>query len=71
MSATQCICSPAPEPYSHLQQVSPKCLAHRMDIQLVAAGWERSGAAWYDLSGYYKGLWTLEQAYETLGSKRA
>lgn len=66
MSAADCICYPAPTPHDHLQVVNPKCLAHRLDIQLVAAGWKRSGAAWWDGNGYYKGLFTIEQAYETL-----
>lgn len=71
MSATTCICTPAPPPNDHLQVVNPKCLAHRMDIQLVAAGWKRSGGAWWDGNGYYKGLFTIEQAFETLSVRPA
>lgn len=61
MSASECICSPAPAPFDHAVQVNPKCLAHRQDIQLVAAGWTRNGAYW--THDYYRGMWTIEQAF--------
>lgn len=44
--ATVCICPMGLPPFDHLLESNPKCLAHRKDIQLVAAGWFRNGELW-------------------------
>jgi hypothetical protein len=64
---TECICTPAPPPYDHLLESHPKCIAHVTAVRLVAAGWKRDGGLW--THDYYKGLWTEEQAKETLDGK--
>ncbi len=75
MTATTCICSPAPEPYDHLLTSNPKCLAHNKAIQLVAAGWTRHGEYW-SLTwpdgpfGNEYHLLTETEAYDILVSKR-
>ena len=61
---TACICTPAPVPFDHLQEVSPKCIAHHPSVRLVAAGWKREGAIWTHPERV--GLWTMEQALEVL-----
>lgn len=63
----ECVCSPAPAPFDHLQQVDRKCIAHNWDVILVKAGWKREGAIW---THHWKiGLWTKEQAIQTLEEK--
>jgi hypothetical protein len=68
LPANLCICTPAPAPYDLYLQSHPKCLAHRQDIQLVAAGWERNGAVWTHPNT--RGLWTQEQAYDRMIEER-
>lgn len=60
----QCICTRAPAPYDHLQLANPQCIAHNLDVQLVAKGWERNGALW--THPRWGGLFTKEQALDTL-----
>lgn len=46
MNAATCICPMGLPPFDHLLESNPLCLAHRVDIQLVAAGWLRTGDRW-------------------------
>jgi hypothetical protein len=67
VNAMTCICAQAPPPNDHLKVVNPKCLAHRMDIQLVRAGWRRSGSMWWlPGSKVNPGLLSEQEAFETL-----
>lgn len=61
---TECICKPAPAPFDHLTQPDRKCIAHLVPVQLIATGWTRNGAYW--THDHYRGMWTQEQAAETL-----
>lgn len=76
MNATTCICTRPAPPFDHLLELNPKCLAHRKDIQLVAAGWTRVGAELWrkplpkNLGGPDGGqtyiVLTQEEAYDSL-----
>lgn len=64
---TECVCTPAPAPFDHLQRVAKACVAHHPAVRLVAAGWKRDGALWTHPEKV--GLWTMDQALDCLEGK--
>ena len=64
----ECICPTAPAPFDHLQEVSRGCIAHLLDVQLVAAGWSRNGPMWTKEG--FGGLFTRDQALEAEEKER-